>query len=366
MSIKKIKKIKELFKKQWALIWLIAASVALTALITHAEYDEANNKIKRVIAPSASLGGLFTSNYLGLGDNIRSYYTSARDDKTYSFIVDLRNYNSEEIYNGDIEYKITMALAHLDGTLYTTDPDDANYAADAAKLETLKDNTATITVSRGGDSVTLGWDPTAGAFVLSGEFGPGANYTIAGTSGGEKIKNSHEWTVTFRNIKLDTDDYCVKITADPSNTDLENISAAIGIATNPDFRPMGWSGAFSDNTSVSVDRYDAFNYTISGTGEKWLYFCYDPSKIEINDFFAASYTEVTELNNYCGEQSGRSTWRSIRIAADPDVTGNNRYDLQLYKNNSYHPASFAEMTNVSTACIELAQYDEKPSSDTAA
>ena len=82
-------KIKKFLKKQWILVWLITASLMLVTMIAFAEYGAVNNKIKRVLAPSASLGNLFTSNYLGLGssNNRLAYFDSVDPNGKYEFPV---------------------------------------------------------------------------------------------------------------------------------------------------------------------------------------------------------------------------------------------------------------------------------------
>lgn len=360
-------KFKNFIKKQWILVWLITVSVLLASLVAFAEYGEVNNKIKRVIAPSASIDKLFTSNYLELGSsNIRlAYFDSVDSNNEYEFPVYIRNYNPSDpnaLYNGTIKYSISIQLAHSNGTPYTL----ADVATAFGSIQGAKPS---ITVSDGTNSVTLGSNNTTeGTYVVESVFGDTEETRFSLDSN----NTSDVWTVTFNNIKLDDKDYFVKITATPTNSDLESISATIGIATSPNVHPQGWEGKFMDaiktekNTIIPISQYDAYNYSVIGTGENWLYICYDPSKLDVNPFLQHSEgtSKVQIIPSYKGNTSGRNGWYSLKIHANPDTDRIYRYDLQFYKVNGFDPST-SENSNKTSAednfewmssnCIELVQ-----------
>ena len=362
-------KIKKFLKKQWILVWLITASLMLVTMIAFAEYGAVNNKIKRVLAPSASLGNLFTSNYLGLGssNNRLAYFDSVDPNGKYEFPVYIRNHNPADpntLYNGTIKYSINIQLAHSDGSLYTS----AEVATAFASIQGAKPS---ITVSDGTNSVTLGsYDTDADAYVVGKVFGSTEQTKFILDSN----NTSDTWNVIFNNIELDDDDYFVKITATPTNADLEPISATIGIATSPDVHPQGWEGKFMDatktgsNVAIPISQYDAYNYSVLGTGEKWLYICYDPTKLDVNPFLqhAEGTSKVEIITSYKGTTGGRTGWYSLKIHANPDTDKIFRYDLQFYKVNGFDPSSASNSNKtsaednfkwMSSNCIELVQSD---------
>ncbi len=363
------KKIKKFLKKQWILVWLITVSLMLVSLVAYAEYGEVNNKIKRVLAPSVNLGKLFTSNYLGLGSSNKrlAYFDAVNPAGEYSFPVYIRNYNPSDpntIYNGTISYSINIQLVHSNGNPYSS-----------AELSTVFTSIIgakpSITVTDGTNSVTLGYYNTeSSTYVVGQEFGNTAQTRFNLDSNNK----TDTWTVTFNNIELDEDDFCVKITASPTNTDLESISATIGIATSPDVHPQGWEGKFMDatktegNAAIPISQYDAYNYSVLGTGEKWLYICYDPSKLEANPFLQHSEgtSKVEIITSYKGTTSGRTGWYSMKIHADPDNDSIYRYDLQFYKVNGFDPSTSSNSNKTSAEdnfkwmsinCVELVQSD---------
>lgn len=318
------KKILNYIKKQWILIWLVVASIALvTTIIVFASYQEANNKMKRVVAPATGTDGLFTSNYLALGlNNIKPAYFQT---EPYAYDVIIRNYNPvdpETVYNGTITYTLSVELVHANEVPYT-----------AGELSDMTANNQSITIAMGSESTTLDASNLNHTFptqLLSGK----------GASGIDT------WRVTYNNIELDSD-YCVKFTARTANADLEDIYSTVIVASYPVINPQGWTCVLVEESSENpIDKYDGFNYTITGTGAKDLKFSYDSTKLAIN---TASYSFITEIDNptaYSGSgtHSNSSDWKTVVIHADPEVSLVNRYDIQMYKVNPYNPSAYNEIS----------------------
>lgn len=329
------RKILNYIKKHWILIWLIVASLALVSVISFASYQEANQKLKRVVAPAASTDGLFTSNYLALGQNVikPAYF----QEQPYTYEVVLRNYNPvdpETVYNGTINYTLTATLVHADESLYN--------ATEAASMTT---NNQSITISMGSETTTLDASNLAHAFNAQ---------TLSGKGSG----GTDTWTVAYNNIGLDTD-YCVMFTARTTNPDLEDIYATVIVASYPSINPQGWSCVLTEESSGNaVSKYDGFNYSITGTGKKTLKFSYDSTKLAINP---ACYDFITEIETpaaYYGSRThaNASDWRTVVINADPDTTLVNRYDIQMYKVNSYSPSGYSDISpNATNSYVEFEQ-----------
>lgn len=322
----------QFLKRQWIMIWLISAIVGLTSIVVYGVYTEGVFKMKRVVAPASEMGGLFTSNHLILGGGSKSVYYREDAVSPYTFPLEIRNFNPNDPntkYPGEIKYSLRASLAHMSLAEYKDD-DPSLITNDSDWVQ----KGMSITVSLGDKIITLSGNK------LSDELGTAEDEKFS-------LTNEHDrdnWTVSFNNIPLGTD-YCVLITAIPLNQDLSEISQVLAINAVPEVYTEGWSCSIADDMSKTVDCYDAFNYTISGTGRKTLKFSYDADKLEINPTF---YEYITEASSgiYSGSTTlaDRSNWKTITIEADPDTTLVNRYDFQMYKKvEPFQPNSFDEL-----------------------
>ena len=344
-DINNTKKIVKLFTRHWVAVWLVVASTLFIAVLTaFGAYGDETKKMKRVIAPAAKSESLFTSNYLALGTtNIKSAFF---EDVPSPYDVIIRNYNPADpgtVFDGEITYTLTAALAHKDGTLYDT-------TADATALTAMTTGGKSITIVCGSDTITLN-----GSTITDSK-------TPAVPLVGHGVTGENTWKVTYNNIGLDTD-YCVKFTAAPAQaTNLNAISATIIVSSYPTVYQEGWECVLVE--SGSVGDYDAFNYTITGTGTKTLKFSYDSSKLIVNPAFYTLDTPYDKDNvtvntvedpaDYSGSKTHGDDWKTIIINADPDDSNVNRYDLQVYKVNSYQPNSFTEiMPNAENSYVEF-------------
>lgn len=324
-------KIRSLFSKHWIVIWLIAVSLVLASVIVvWAAYTDANQKIKRVIAPAAASGALFTSNYLEPDVGSLQYvYFNSGDNISYNVII--RNYNPSDpdtIFDGNIPYTLKASLVHRNGTAYTA-------------AETSAMSNESITISLDTDSITLDKNTLTNSTSTQ-------NHTLTST-------NKYDtWAVSYTNIETGSD-ICVKIEAIPNVENLGSLSATILVVPYPQVHPEGWSCAIAepvDQTSdTPVNDYDAFNYVISGTGERTLEFRYDASKLIVNPASYQFYNEIAAPVDI----TGRPNWKKIVINADPETTQNNRYDFQVYKIGGWTPGSFELLPDKANSYIEFTQ-----------
>lgn len=319
-----------LLGKYWVTIWLVTAFVLLfTVIVSQGAYTHSNHKIKRVVAPSASTEGLFTSNYLKLGTTALQY--AYCDGSVLQYDVIIRNYNPADqstVYEGDLSYTLNVTVAHKSGAVYDS-ANDANW---------LSNMRGSITVECGNETITINSSTPQDV---------SQPHTLSGS--GESGKNT--WTVTYSGITKD-DDYCVNMVAVPLASGVDQLSATIIATTTPKINHEGWSCELAEkNGSGTVDDYDGFNYTISGTGAKILKFSYDSTHLEINPAFYAfseEYDGVMEISapaEYSGDRTDitAADWRTVVIRADPETTGNDSYDFQVYKVGGYQPESFDDV-----------------------
>lgn len=320
-------------KKNWIMVWLITATLALFTVISFAAYKDTNNRIKRVFVAAKQGTSFFTSNYLIGETNFNSVSFNETDIKTFG--VYIRNYdpNTGGVHDGPITYTLNAKLAHMNCNDY-----DASSSADAAALQKWREDGMRITVSYGSYSI-----------VLTGNDITGSQTGIVLTDDVTGKRNYHQWNVTFDNIALDSD-YCVTLEAIPN--DGSTIKATLGIGSFPESENEGWTCSISDDRkSQSISSFDAFNYMITGSGGTKLIFSYDATKLEPNPFFSTYNTGVTVQDHYTGStQTGRENWRSIEIAVQSNV---NRYDLQMYKKNSNSPSGWDDLDPENKQWVEF-------------
>ena len=318
---------------------MIVALAGLFTLIAYSTYEENNYKMKRVVAPAAETGGLFTSNFLTVGGGVKSVYYQENDKPPFTFPVEIRNYNQNDPntkYQGTISYSISARLSHADGRAYSD--------SELSETSSWNKDNMSITISNGTDTIALSGSK------ISDTLGMTTKYTLTDSH------DKDEWTVVFTNIPLDSD-YFVTIAASPINQDLEDISQTLGVSSVPIIYTEGWNCTLADDTSTDIDNYDAFNYTITGTGKKTLKFSYDSTVLEINPSFC-SYVAEASNGSYSGKSQGdRTNWKTVTIDADPDTTYVNRYDFQMYKVGSFSPGSYEDIKIETKEYVEFDQFD---------
>lgn len=330
-------KIGKFIAKHWVIMWIVVASVLLVTILgAWGSYTNTDQRLKRVVAPYSTTGSLFTSNYLKLGSStIESAYF---DQLPHTYRVIIRNHDPsdpETMFDGSIPYILHAYLAHKDGTLYNSSNDSAALTALGNMEITISDGTETITLN----STSLE--------------GSSSTHTLSKTGAHENT-----WTVSYDNDIALGSDYCVKLIAEPdSSTNLQSLSATIIVDSYPTPNPSGWSCELAESGEEDINDYDAFNYTISGTGKRTLTFSYDATKLIVNP---ACY-QFSETRNGVKEveapipHSTKIGWNTIVIHADPDTTLINRYDFQVYKNN-WQPSSFNDVTpNATSSFVEFSQ-----------
>ena len=325
--------------KHWIVIWLVSASLILTSVVVvWAAYTNNNQKMKRVIAPAASSGGLFTSNFLRPeSDSVQYVYFNSGDTITYDVIV--RNYNPSDlntIFEQDIPYEFRATLVHSNGIAYEGDrPQDAPEGTPLLSGMTGK----SIVIRLGGDVITLDENHLSGS---------NSSHTLTRTNRDET------WVVTYHNIDTGSD-YCVKLEAIPAVESLDGLSAIVMAVPYPQVHTEGWTcvieEAINQNENSTVNHYDGFNYIISGTGSRTLEFRYDAEKLIVNPADYEFYQEISAPQDI----EGRPGWKKIVINADPSTTKTNRYDFEVYKIGGWVPGSFQLLPGKTGSYVEFSQ-----------
>lgn len=306
-------------KKHGLKLWIIMAVVVLSGMIAFAAYTNEQNKAKKVIATLANAQMRFSSNYLEEGTTKVKTVVKTASDLTVP--VTVRNYsrvNPTLWYQSDLTYSIRFELTDTTGS------------TDSTVINSLIGQDS-VTVTLGSDTITLNAGTHSGSFnnkVLA--------YNVSAAS-------IHTYNVTFPS---NTTKICVKITATPVPADLTTLSAIISITDSAQVQSTGWTGSINDSQSKSPNAYDAYNYSLVGSGDSSnAKFRWNPAKIEVNrqyflDHFNVDVSTATEV----------SGWKEVTITLK-SVDG--RYDFQLYKvYNAENPVSFDNWGQLE-ACIRF-------------
>ena len=318
----------DIIKKQWLIIWIIAASMMLITIVASAESFFTLSPLKRVLVSKDGHGLLFSSNILekpegGSISYIPSYKTG---DAPYNADLYLWNFDTKDEgsrYTEDINYKLEAKFTDTEGN-------DLNAEAVGARTVVI-----TPTVPSG-SALTLSSES------LSGEL---TGQTLAYS---DSSSTENAYTITFTGWSLDDDtDICVQIRAIPTQknsgeayTDLSEIARIVGLRKARVSGSNGWKANISEMTSSNTPTdFDAYNLIVSGSGKATITISWDTTKLDVNKNF---YTSTDNVFGYIfsGEEAeivdgGVSDgWRTITINADTSKVAQNnrnRYTLQLYK-----------------------------------
>lgn len=342
------------FKKQWLLVWMISASLALCSIIAFAEYPGTNNFVKRVVVFDDTNDVMFSSNMLSLIENDRisyqPYYVKQLTDSdvanSYDVDVYLWNYDIDgtgDYYKKAINYDLYIAVVDNQGNPISS-IDSGKYI----QIVKNDNSTAFATFNSSSSSFTYSSDQVE---TLS----TGARSQIKYT-----IKFSKSW-----NLKTDMNKR-VLIRATPTSDfpDLKPIAAAIGLKEDQGTTSTGWKYYIKEqrlDSSKLPSDYDAYNLVLTGTGSETIEIEWDPTKAALNkDFFESNGAFPFASGEVVYTASGGSTtgWDKLVINAnsyDSTKGYRNRYDIQLYKVNGEISSAwnFISDTISSSVCIKI-------------
>ncbi|MCR5458017.1 MAG: hypothetical protein K6F14_08065 [Clostridiales bacterium] len=328
-----MRKVLEVIKKHWIIIWLSVAIILVGSFATYAAYTEIAS-IKRVVSTQTTPGEMFSSNCMQTEIfNLRL--------TTSEYIVTVCNFDQSKptMYN-------PLSIAYV--------------------------LSAEIMVKRGDDYYTMAEFKTEYASEYAAYVAKAANYSICKTYDDENpstllsntpivFSEENGFTVTFDSdtlapAKSSVDRYNVAIDSDAiSDTDTDIYVHVWAVPSEPaslrriDGRLYGatvtiekasWTGTMMESDCATVD-YDFYNYIITGSGSGTIDILWNPDKFEINPFFFVDSnndfkndnntptTIAAENASYGGQYAG---WKMVTIEVDSTVKS--MYEMQLYKTDN--------------------------------
>ena len=329
----------KIIKKQWLLIWTLAAALTMTTIIASAEYKSATSNMHRVVVSKKGPGMMFSSNYL-IQDGDSIYHPiyvkpkgegEGRYSDNYLYIW---NYNTSDIerrYPEDINYTLNVTLTDQSGT--------------PLSAQTSVPGNIEIT-DPSGTKITLDGNNRSGSFsnqkLIASESAAQNRYTISFSEG---------WDIDAN------ENICVQIKAVPTTrnsgetySDLAVISGVVGLKTTSSAISNGWKASISEQpqdgttTTPAPSAFDGYNLVLTGSGSATIVVKWDTSKLDLNRYFIDEDNRVYNFEN--GEvvlgETDASGWRTMTIYADTARENRNRYTIQLYKTGTQEPESWVK------------------------
>lgn len=305
-------------RRNWTLVWLIAALSVSLLFVTFASYTYIKS-VKRVATTVKSPDGLFSSNSMSVS-------TSERRITSTDYTVTVCNYaqNKPSVPNpADVSYTMTAELVvHYNGQYLTMSELQSSYpAAYATYMDLLADRTYTITKiedDETGASTETVYDLNDSPYS--------ASYSSQSLKGNRSSTDKFKVTFDPAEIEETTPTFYIRVTATADQTTI--IRGYICAAKNTT-DTAAWQGNLVENPSYD---YDFYNYILSGSGKGTLDVMWDPAYLEINNFFVLPMAE-NDLVDYGGSKITDDTsnpgWKKITL--NVDSTEKSRYEVQFYK-----------------------------------
>lgn len=299
--MKNRRKGKTWIRRYWGTLWLLAVEILLLIGGSLAAYTSFSS-VKRVVSTGESQVVLFSSNYLYLTDKSVTDYSARRvtpvqvNDNLEKFTVSVSNYllsNPSAWNTQDINYTLKATLIPMNGS-------------------DLPKDVSSILIQHG---------DTQNSFSAEGSL----------TINKLKLENTAANTNSFVvYLPLDLKEKVkIQMIAEPTDdssykaTNGQKLAAVLIMGDLTSVK--NWTGHFLDvNESISPDKYDGFNYEISGNGEGEVTLIWDPSKLELSPWFVPAEETTIDENG----------WKQISFSVGgKDENGDERpsaYQRQFY------------------------------------
>lgn len=331
-------------KKHWITVWLIMAVIAVGAFVAIASYTGIYS-VKRVVSTKPAAGVLFSSNSMqgySSAESIPSRHIStsqSEGDYTYTLTVcDFAQADPLTRYVSDtgIPYNMTAQLyVRVNSNYYPVNDPDPSHVSNAIKTDAGNKNFSIQFVSDGGESAGSGSDTTVYNLNTGAEVVYSSELIRPQASGSVIPNGTNKYEIIFDKYELTDNqiyDYYIKLTAHPTNNDatLQDIACYLYL-TRSVAMDSAWSGRLQE-TNDTAD-YDAYNYILEGSGTGTVTFSWNSNYIEVSEIFLAQNGLTVETEQ---EDAHGNVWKHFDMEVGHENNGVtvNRYEIQLYKNNS--------------------------------
>ncbi len=303
-------------KKYWITLWLVVILLSVFILGGITAYTSITS-VKKVVSTKGGAGVLFSSNYMQPTDTPSPRTVSISAETTNPSVdVTVCNYSQDDptTYNdSNIQYNFTAELiTYVNGEEQNLTASDFDGSSNYGSMNSY--------YLKFGEEQKY-FDENDGKLTVE--------FT-------DKLLTKNKKSVDTYSIFFDTQQLTkwgeisqvyVKLTAKPTvkTGGISDISAIIGVAPKTE-QIVGWNGKFTDDSSVSAEKYDGFNYQIYGSGKGTVTLSWDESRLEISPWFLSSitYEEIT-----ANSEDSESKVRTIKFEVNSqDIS---QYDVQFYR-----------------------------------
>ena len=312
-------------KKNWIRVWLsIAILLAVGIFGTYAVYSEIAS-VKRVVSVETSAKVFFSSNRMRVVTYMRRLDTDYDD-------ITVCNYdqNKPNEFNPlTVRYTLTAKVLrrNTEGTYVELAANEYSDLSEEYSITMISDDSETIGEGQRQKHIFK----TGGVFTL-------ANQTLTPSRNSTDI---YRVTIDPSDKDADNAPYIILLEANPSAGATDRISAQIYGQKNINSGSV-WTGKLIEPITGQTE-YDFYNYAIFGSGKGTVDIYWDPTKVEINEFFfeGVSGNEFVANSRETGvTYDGKNGLNKITLKVDS--TEKSRYELQLYKKQGFNRSSAGE------------------------
>ncbi len=305
------------------IVLALSLAISLVLLIgatTLAAYTNSRHA-QRTIATYETTGDRFSSNLLAKRnsrDNVKVLYVTD-DSKNPNTIVTVCNYEQGKQtlpYEKNITYSLTARLVMFDNST------EEKYVPVDASYMTANSLTAyTVTITKGNTTVTL-----SSSHLSDSSFGR----TLTGDTA-----DSDAFTLSFGTLFApNTPNLYVEMIALPTSNVLPTLRGVFKAEMRSEGASNSWTGSFSDDTALTPNQYDGFNYLITGVGSGSCTLTWNDEVVQLDFLCLSELLSIPEATQ---------TESSVSFSVDSDE--NSRYDLRFYKVSELVGTTWSQMNS---------------------
>jgi len=314
---------------------IVSALILSSMYLAFAAYN-GTAVVKRVVSTQATSTSVFSSNYMEIYSSSSTTVKNLRTVNEGNFVCPVAVCNYDQLdptspAHGTINYTFTAELVRYDSN---TD----SYVRVTEVQTKENDAVKTFYVRKVmDDNVSIDTDTEHSLnFIDSENSSNSFSYTYSSQSlaGENSYRDTYNICFDASEVALDVPNLYIRVTATPTeesvqlNSGISVLTSVISISQGRTVE-TGWHGSLQE---LSNTDYDGYNLIIEGSGSGTIDIVWDASKFTMNPVFEAKYDGTTGTG-ILGDETVVSG-KNKRTLTVNSATGDNRYVIQFYKNDS--------------------------------
>ena len=304
----------EMRKWRYVIAWAAIITACLSVMIVSAKYKAPHNSVKKVTVTGKSATVFFSSNYLT--EVAGKHGISVEEDFNADSYFDVKICNTDvlrplEFYSKTINYTLTAEVVKENGTAFSASELDAILGSAKIGLYRFDGGTQAASPLHEFDSSSMTYS---------------VNESLAPTLTNPSAMKQYRIVMPKETISSGV---YLKLTATPTASVYPDLPTSIGgsfyVKRKTFNLTAGWVGAFNDDENLTPDKYDGFNYAITGGGTATKTLSWDASMLE------PDWEQIHEVFHYADYNNPPAPVNNIQtINVNLDSTSGGRYDIQFY------------------------------------